>query len=149
MKRFSHNGLTIRSKHMQEMQQHVHQNLPFEACGLLAAAAGISQAVLPVSNTLKSAERFFMEPHELLAALEAIDAHAWELGAVFHSHPNGPRFPSTTDLREYSMPTVPALIWYRPQAEIEPSTWSSEAYIIQSSGFMQLALRIVEQNSSD
>jgi proteasome lid subunit RPN8/RPN11 len=144
MKQFALTRLNIRSQHLQEMQNHVDQNLPYEACGLLAAAGGISQAVLPISNTLHSAGRFFMEPHELLAAFELIDAHTWELQAVFHSHPNGPKLPSTTDLEEYSMPDVPALIWYRPQAELEPSVWNSAAYLITSSGYQKLALRIVE-----
>lgn len=140
----TYSGLNIHARHIEHMRAHVQQNLPDEACGLLAAVGDISQAVYPITNQLRSPVRFFMEPRELLAALEAIDAHGWELQAVFHSHPNGPPAPSATDRREYSMPDIPALIWYRPRPALNPTEWACRAYIIHAESYQPLAFKVIE-----
>lgn len=135
-------GLKVREHHMQEMQAHVHQNLPEEACGLLAASAGTSQAVFPITNTLHSPVKFFMDPFELLQALQTLDERGWELHAVFHSHPVGPAVPSETDLREYLLPEVPALIWHRRHPDFEPASWSCSAFLIKPDGYQPLKLNV-------
>jgi proteasome lid subunit RPN8/RPN11 len=45
-----------------------------------------------------------MDPAEVLAALNDIEAHGWRLGAIVHSHPASPPTPSATDLREAFYP---------------------------------------------
>ena len=97
--------------HGQQMHDHVVNLLPEEACGLLAGLGGESRQFFPVTNQLHSPRRFYMEPLQLLGALQTMDELGLELIAVMHSHPEGPLHPSSTDLREYLYPETPAIIW--------------------------------------
>lgn len=97
--------------HWQQMHDHVVSLLPEEACGLLAGKAGTSRQFIPVTNQLHSPVNFFMEPLELLNALQTIDELGFELLATVHSHPRGPLHPSSSDLQEYLYSETPAIIW--------------------------------------
>jgi proteasome lid subunit RPN8/RPN11 len=48
--------------------------------------------------------RFAMDELEIVRALREIDERGWILGAIVHSHPNGPATPSRTDLAEAFYP---------------------------------------------
>lgn len=84
--------------------EHVVRCLPEEACGLLGGYGSFVKRVIPVTNRLHSPVRFYMEPSELLEALEALEEEELELVGIFHSHPHGPPVPSETDLREFAYP---------------------------------------------
>lgn len=129
-----------------EMQAHVQNCLPEEACGLVAgdeitpvSNLGHARAVYPVTNILRSPVRFRMDPSEQLAAFLAMEAQGWDLLAIYHSHPNGPDCPSPTDLAEFAYPGCLYLIWYRQEEK-----WQCLAYTIQEGGFHQVALHLME-----
>ena len=77
------------------MINHVDRWFPEEACGILAGRNETVKAVRPVTNQAHSPVRFYMEPVELLHALEWIEKQQYELIAIFHSHPEWPRIPVT------------------------------------------------------
>ena len=81
----------------QEIVDHCLSELPNEGCGLLAVSAGRVVRVYPTSNSDSSPTSFTIPPEEHFAALIDAEANGWEIGAVFHSHPNGPPTMSTTD----------------------------------------------------
>jgi proteasome lid subunit RPN8/RPN11 len=72
-----------------------------EICGYVVDYGDGVWALAPVTNVHKNPERFYtMHQDEALAV--------WELGSgevvgEYHSHPQGPARPSTTDLR-YAVP---------------------------------------------
>lgn len=137
-----------------EMQTHVQQHLPEEACGLLAGTISGSEflvdAVLPVENMLHSSVRFQMEPYAQLAALNWIDKHGYLLAGIYHSHPNGPPHPSTTDLAEAFYPEAAYLVWYRTIGPDSPGNtphqherttqkaWACRAYRISGGRFAEV-----------
>ena len=59
-----------------EMLAHAKACLPNEACGYLVgdSATGRVQRFVPITNAAGSPTRFVFEPHEQLAAEQAIDA---------------------------------------------------------------------------
>jgi proteasome lid subunit RPN8/RPN11 len=91
---------------------HLRSALPNEGVGLLAvewrdASTGrVATACrfYPGTNIRSSPSRFEMDPRELIAVLAGIDERGWSLGAIVHSHPNGPATPSRTDLAEAFYP---------------------------------------------
>ncbi len=83
---------------------------PQEGCGLIATAGERALRLYPGTNLDRSASRYTMDPREVLAATLAIEAHGWQLGAIYHSHPDGPARPSAVDLREAFYPRALAVI---------------------------------------
>lgn len=78
------------------------EGAPREVCGYIVDhGPEVPWSLLPITNVHKNPERFYTMDQD-----EAIGA--WELGGCevvgeYHSHPNGPARPSTTDLR-YAVP---------------------------------------------
>jgi len=72
--------------------------LPQEGCGLLACDATGAVELFPGTNTEASQTRYNMDLAEVVAAFGEIERHDWQLGAIYHSHPQSPARPSATDL---------------------------------------------------
>jgi proteasome lid subunit RPN8/RPN11 len=83
-----------------EMLAHAKACLPNEACGYLVgdSAAGRIQRFVPIANAAGSPTRFVFEPHEQLAAEQAMDAAGEQVIGIAHSHPNGEPTPSAVDI---------------------------------------------------
>lgn len=90
--------LEITSTHLRELVDHLRGWLPFEGCGLLATDGRRVTRIYPGTNVAKSATFYEMDPKEVLAAMQDIDERGLRLGAIFHSHPSTPAYPSPTDL---------------------------------------------------
>lgn len=85
-----------------EMLAHAKACLPNEACGYLVgdSATGRVQRFVPITNAAGSPTRFVFEPHEQLAAEQAIDAAGEQVIGIAHSHPNGGPTPSAVDIAD-------------------------------------------------
>ena len=83
-----------------EMLAHAKACLPNEACGYLVgdSPARRIQRFVPITNAARSPKRFVFEPHEQLAAEQAIDAAGEQVIGIAHSHPNGEPTPSAVDI---------------------------------------------------
>lgn len=74
---------------------------PEEAVGLLVGFEGCAQAAWPLPNASGQPQmRYRAEPRALLSALRRADREAFEVLAVYHSHPSGAARPSATDRAE-------------------------------------------------
>mgnify|MGYP001218695931 CR=1 FL=1 len=117
--------------------RHVQINFPEEACGILAGIGNrVTQAFL-ITNRLHSPVKFYMEPVELLRALEKIENQNLDLVAIFHSHPDGPDTPSTTDIKEFLYPGVATLICY-----LDKEIWKIKSFMIEKNHFHEINLLI-------
>lgn len=94
------------------MLVHVQAMIPEEACGLLSGRDGHITKAYPITNELHSPVRFRMKAEEQLKAFLEIEKDGVELLAIYHSHPQGPGFPSITDLVEFEYPDVVSLVWW-------------------------------------
>ncbi len=104
-------GLLLQREHVAQMREHVTLTAPYEACGLVAVQQGRSRQVYALPNALASPTRYRCEPRAYLRALQAIDAHGWEVGLIYHSHPHGAPRPSPIDLAEATYPQAVYYIW--------------------------------------
>lgn len=91
--------LRLSRKVWADMVAHARRELPFEACGYLAEAAGVVRTALALTNTDQAADHFAMDPAEQFAAVKEIRTAGQRIRAVYHSHPVTPARPSAEDIR--------------------------------------------------
>lgn len=96
--------LVLTTSQYQEMLSHVSQWHPLEACGLLAGAGQTVNSVYPIDNILRSPTAYEMEPTQQLKAMLDFEAQGDSLLAIYHSHPQGPEYPSQTDVEKAYYP---------------------------------------------
>ena len=82
---------------------HAEQELPNEACGLIAGVIEGSDKLIKkvylLTNTDHSNEHFSMDPKEQLAAIKDMRANGLVPLGNWHSHPESPSRPSEEDKR--------------------------------------------------
>ncbi len=97
------NMLRITKSDYQKMVNHAVNELPNEACGLIAGVVeeGIKvvKEVYLLTNADASREHFSMKPEEQLAAIKDIRAKGYDMFGNWHSHPESPSRPSEEDKR--------------------------------------------------
>ena len=130
--------LTFRKSHWQEMLNHVEQNAPLEACGLLAGKDDRVEKVIVVRNQTQSPVRFVMDPYEQLQALNWIESNELELMGIFHSHPAGPETASATDIAEAAYDVV-HVIWSRTERQ-----WRARGFWVESGVATEVSLQIID-----
>jgi proteasome lid subunit RPN8/RPN11 len=82
---------------------------PNEACGLLVGH-GAADRFIPMKNIAAEADRYEMDPAELISTLRGLRDTGEELIAIFHSHPHGPAEPSKVDIERAYYPEAAHLI---------------------------------------
>lgn len=117
------------------MLEHVQQCLPYEACGLLAGHGECVLEVLPVKNVDRSTVSFRMDPQEQVRAYFRIEDSGMEVVGIFHSHPQGPSWPSERDMAEAAYPESAYLIW-------EPASgdWVCRAFVLDHEGVHEIPI---------
>jgi proteasome lid subunit RPN8/RPN11 len=131
-------SLLLSKNHWQEMLNHVYQNAPLEACGLLAGKNDRVGKVILIRNQAQSPVRFVMDPYEQLQAFEWIDSSGLDLLGIFHSHPAGPETTSATDIAEAAYEVI-HLIWSPIQGH-----WQARGFWIENGTATEVPLQIVE-----
>lgn len=126
--------LFLKPSHWHEMLQHVQQNAPLEACGLLAGKNETVENVLVIRNQAQSPVRFVMDPYEQLNAFEWMDSRALDLLGIFHSHPAGPATVSATDIAEAAYEAV-HMIWSPSDGE-----WKARGFWIDQGRVINVPL---------
>ncbi len=131
--------ILILRDHYEAMLRHIQNELPNEACGLLAGVEGRSTFVYTVHNELQSPVRFQMDAREQVKALVELEDRGWELIAIFHSHPTGPPWPSQTDVAEFYYPGVLVIIWSPMGGD-----WHCRAFTIDQGQVQENVFEILE-----
>jgi proteasome lid subunit RPN8/RPN11 len=97
-----------------EIMVHLIREAPNEGVGLLAVdrrgTDAEAVAFFPGENIDASPTRYTMHPRDVVTALDTIAERGWSLGAIVHSHLNGPATPSRTDIGEAYYPDTVMLI---------------------------------------
>jgi len=125
------------------MRQHVLQQAPLEACGLIGGYQdkGVYRAelVIPTKNLLQSLTHYQIDPQEQINAFEKFERAGMDLVAIYHSHPSGPAQPSPTDIAQAYYPEAVYLIWFKIDG-----TWNCSGYSIQDDSVREVQLQRVE-----
>lgn len=82
---------------------------PSEACGLLVGTPGRVERMVPAANVAERArDRFEIDPRVRLSVMKELRGTPQRVIGHWHSHPDHPPRPSTTDLAQAY---EPALVW--------------------------------------
>jgi proteasome lid subunit RPN8/RPN11 len=90
-----------------EMVAHALDDLPNEACGLLAAAPGSEklERVYRCRNASASSRLYEVEPLDHLKADRDAESRGLEIVGVYHSHTHTSAYPSPTDVAQAPDPS--------------------------------------------
>lgn len=107
--------------------RHAEMCFPNEACGLIAVDRGGKLTMAyPLTNAERSPVRFTIVPEEHFGALRHAESRGWEIGGVFHSHPDGGAVPSAVDLAQPHDPDwFHLLVGLQPRFELR-AWWISD-----------------------
>ncbi|HVM12291.1 MAG TPA: M67 family metallopeptidase [Actinomycetota bacterium] len=83
---------------------HARAERPLEACGVVAGAGGAPVGVYPIANVERSPVRYRFDEREQRRVFREIEDRGWDLLAFFHSHPDSPAEPSSTDRMQAHRP---------------------------------------------
>jgi proteasome lid subunit RPN8/RPN11 len=118
---------------------HARAAFPLEACGYLAGREARGQRVYPLRNMDQAADRFRLDPSEQFKAVRAMRKEGLNLLAVYHSHPQGPAWPSAEDIRWACDPSLRYLI-LAPKDTLYPL----RSFVLQQGSLQEEQLHIVE-----
>lgn len=130
-------ALQIPQKYWDRMLEHVKKYCPEEACGLAGGIGSRVLSIFPITNTLRSPILYRMDPEQQVMAMLWMEENDMEIIAIFHSHPNGPPFPSEKDISEFAYPGVITLIWAK-----EANGWILRGFLIKNSRVTEISLRV-------
>lgn len=93
-----------------EIVNHARSGFPNEVCGLVATQAGQAVRVYQIESLNASPVHYHMDSKQQLKAMTDMDAHDWEMSAIYHSHTRTRAYPSATDVKLAFYPEVLYLI---------------------------------------
>jgi [CysO sulfur-carrier protein]-S-L-cysteine hydrolase len=102
--------LNIPEKIYQDIIDHARQGLPLEICGILGGNGDTVSAIYRMVNTDAKSDHFMMDPREQISVMKDLRLKQLEMTAFYHSHPEGPAYPSAEDIRLAFYPDVYSLI---------------------------------------
>ena len=110
-----------------QLINYAKQGFPFEIVGFLFGRNNEVTELLPVENLAKNKERRFeINPLDYLRAENYAIHHDLELIGIYHSHPDHPAIPSSTDLvfaqEGFSYP----IISVQASGEVQINAWQLE-----------------------
>ena len=80
-----------------EIVEQALREFPNEACGLIAAEAGVPVKVFAMANADASPVTYRLDGKEQLTVFDELDERGWDLWAIYHSHTHTEAYPSETD----------------------------------------------------
>jgi proteasome lid subunit RPN8/RPN11 len=84
------------------MVSHAREGFPNEICGIVAGRTGRVEDVRRARNVADTPRvRFTMDPHDIAAISDDIDAAGLELIGFYHSHAHTQAYPSPTDVDDW------------------------------------------------
>ena len=87
-----------------DVLEHCRAGVPNEACGLLAGDGSLVEAVYCIDNAAPSPVSYTIEANGHFAALMDAEQRGWDIIGAFHSHIDGPAYPSATDIAQAAEP---------------------------------------------
>lgn len=130
--------LYLKNEHYNIMLNDVRSRAPEEACGLVAGVDSRSEKIYAITNVESSPVRFRMAPEEQLSAFNDIESLDLKLLAIYHSHPDGPIGPSSSDITEFAYPDTLYLIW-----SIVGGDWICRGYHISDQEVHEVPIKVI------
>ncbi len=96
-------------KDYEKLIEHCKNELPNEACAILAGKGNNITDVYLMENAQKQPDNFLMKPEEQFKVIKDIRKKDLEMLGIFHSHPDSPARPSSRDI---SMAFYPEVVYF-------------------------------------
>lgn len=96
--------MRIPAELVERILDHCRAEMPNEGCGLLAGDGGRISDVYCIPNVDASPASYTIQPEGHFRALMDAEARGLELVGAFHSHVDGPAYPSATDVARAAEP---------------------------------------------
>jgi proteasome lid subunit RPN8/RPN11 len=99
----SRTSLTVPEGELEILLRHAEKEYPRECCGILIGhlhkGGALVERALPTENQrrLRAGERYEISPRDLLRAMREAENAGADLVGYYHSHPDRPAIPSSTD----------------------------------------------------
>lgn len=91
--------LTLAAHLIEAMIEHARNELPNECCGVLIGRHGVFERAIPITSIHPSPDSYFMSPEEQIEIFTELGTSGESFLGIYHSHPDGPAFPSGMDLK--------------------------------------------------
>lgn len=91
--------LRLPRSYIDEMIAHARDDVPNEACGIIAGNDGHAVKLYRAINAEASPFRYSVDPKDLLRIHNDVDDNDWSFLAIYHSHTHTEAYPSPTDVR--------------------------------------------------
>lgn len=121
------------------MLRRLQDAYPLEACGILAGQKESVSRLYAVDNQLRSPVAYEMDPQQQLRAILDLEDDGLQMLAIYHSHPNGPQTPSTSDVAQAYYPDSAHII----VSLAERDRPVARAFMIVKGRVHEIALNIV------
>lgn len=92
-------SLSVPSSIVAQLKVRASDEMPNEACGMLAGVDGVVEHFYPMTNADASPEHYTLIPREQFDAVKDARARGLKFLAVWHSHPATPARMSDEDIR--------------------------------------------------
>lgn len=101
--------IKLKKKDYDTLLKHCTDELPNEACAILAGRDDTIAKVYTMENIRKQPDNFFMAPEEQFRVVKDIRKNGLAMLGIFHSHPDAPARPSRRDI---SMALYPEVVYF-------------------------------------
>lgn len=91
--------IKIPVKHKEIMLTHAFSELPNECCGVLTGTGSTAKRIVRMKSDPASPDAYFMDPEQQVAVFSKMQERGESLIGIYHSHPDGPDYPSGSDLQ--------------------------------------------------
>lgn len=98
--------IVIKKKDYNKLVEYSKQELPNEACAILAGKNNSISKVYLMKNIQRQPDNFLMEPEEQFKVVKDIRKEKLEMSGIFHTHPDSPARPSQRDIEMAFYPEV-------------------------------------------
>jgi [CysO sulfur-carrier protein]-S-L-cysteine hydrolase len=97
-------ALVLEREYVDEMIAHAREDVPNEACGIIAGKDGRATKLYRAINAEASPYRYSVDTRDLLRIHKEVDANDWDFLVIYHSHTHTEAYPSPTDVRLAAWP---------------------------------------------
>ncbi len=81
------------------MIRHAFSELPNECCGIVTGTGDTAKRVICMKSSPASPDAYFMDPEQQTGVFSEMQERGESLLGIYHSHPEGPEYPSSSDLK--------------------------------------------------
>lgn len=140
--------MTLTRSQLEQLFEQARQDAPSETCGMIGGKEGRALKIYPVKNVAENrVKNYLMDGVDQIRAMQDMDDQAYDILAIYHSHPVSRAYPSPTDVRDaydadIQEPRYPGAV-YIIMTLMNPSAPEAHGYLLNGESITETPLEIV------